>query len=243
MNATPPMTREEEVDLIRRARNGDRVASQRILTSLVRLVRREAHRWCNSEHDLDDLVQEGLMGVLHAIDLFEEQRGYRFSTYAKNWWTQHIRRYARLLSAQGRGGASSVLVGEYSKLRLAYDKAMEAPDPVAKMCELTGKRKDVVVGFIELHEPTSDWSKFDNVLADPSGDPESAIAGHEHSNFVLDAVARLPLKEAQVLRWRYLDDDCTLYEIGARYGVTRQRAEQIESRAKRKLRKTLACKG
>lgn len=247
--ATPPMTRSEEPGIIAKAKAGDHAAIARILSSLVKLVAFEAHRWHAGDADEQDLIQAGLMGVMHAIGKFDDGFGVRFSTYAQHWWTQYIRRESRLQFAAGRSGAKSILFTRYYPLKKIMDAAQDSGEDPACAMVAAGWRRDIAEGFVAMHHKIAsldaaasdgDVRTLENVLADPREPVDQALGRRARDKAVRIAVNSLPQKMRNVIYWRRLTrHPMSFEEIGQQFGVTPQRAQQIEILALEKLRARL----
>jgi len=250
--ATPPMTPEEECDLIVRAKAGDDAAIVRILSSLVKLINVDVKRWARgqaTEQDAEDLMQLALMGTVHAIDKFDPAVGVRFSTYAQHWWTQHIRRESKLQFAAGRSGVKSILFTRYYPLKKIMDAAHATGNDPVDAIVAAGWRRDIAEGFIAMHHRIAsldaaasdeDGRTLENVLADPSAPADAALNQAAQDKAVRIAVDSLPEKMRNVIIWRHLSrHPMSFEEIGQQFGVTRQRVQQIEILALGKLRARL----
>ncbi len=246
---------EAEVDLARKVQKGDLQSKQILVRHNLRLVVSIAKRYLNRGMSFLDLIQEGNLGLMKAVDKFDPERGYKFSTYA-TWWVRQA--ITRSLSDKSRTIRLPVhMVELISKIKKTAkklgDKIGHNPtnEQIAKELDLDVERVKEVTQIMEL--PVSLNSK---VNADDEGDLEDLITDDERltpecrTNGILlglnisKALKCLTLKEAAVIRLRF-GLDCgkerTLEEVGKILGVTRERVRQLESRALKKLKQPGAC--
>jgi RNA polymerase primary sigma factor len=251
----PLLTREDEVELAQGVRAGDAVAKARLTEANLRLVVQIARRYLNRGLPLPDLIEEGNIGLLRAVEKFDGTRGTRFSTYA-TWWIRQA--VVRALANQARTIRLPVhielLLGRYQKEQQRLTQALERPPT---MDELAAALNTTVEQLEELEEirqqplsletPVGEGGRVSDLVADPSADPSSAIAAffRERADLVT-VLDDLAANERTVLRRRFgLEGDPpeTLEAIGRRLGLTRERIRQIEAGGLRKLRALLAARG
>ena len=248
---TPLLTADEEKELATRYAAGDRAARDRIIEANLRLVVSIAKRYNNHALPLIDLIEEGNLGLIKAVERFRPEKGFRFSTYASWWIRQAIE---RAMVNQGRTVRLPVHVaGELSKmLRVARDLGQELDrEPTAREIAATlGKPVSYVQHLQELNTRNcslekplgaeGDYQLLDT-LADTSTDtPFSRLDSEDILGQVASWIASLKEREREILILRFgLDDEepQTLEAIGKRFGVTRERIRQIEVRSLTKLRK------
>jgi RNA polymerase primary sigma factor len=245
----PLLTREEERELARRKDAGDDEAKRRLIESNLRLVMSITRHYTNSGVPLLDLIQEGNLGLIRAVEKFDYRMGYKLSTYA-TWWIRQA--VTRALADQGRTIRLPVHVAdrvrrllrarrqlaqklnrEPTELELAHESGLP-PEKVRDLLEL-------VDDPVSLETPVGDGeSLYGDLIEDVhSEQPDETTASRLRSAEVANALARLNPRMRHVLSLRFgLDGDRpqTLEEVGQGLGITRERVRQLESRALRELR-------
>jgi RNA polymerase primary sigma factor len=258
ISAIKLLTREEEHELARRARAGDDAAKARLIEANLRLVVQIARRYLNRGLSLPDLIEEGNLGLIRAVEKFEPERGLRFSTYGTWWIRQAI---TRALANQARTIRVPVhiglLLGRYQReqQRLQQELGrMPTRDEMAKAMNTTADEVEELEEVrqqqtLSLDSPMGrdDEGHLADVVADPSADPSAAVAKLFRARADLVSVLDdLAANERTVLRRRFgFEGDApeTLEVIGKRLGLTRERVRQIESAGLRKLRALLHARG
>ena len=244
------LTPAEERELARRKDLGDEGAKQRLIESNLRLVMSITRNYTRAEVPLLDLIQEGNLGLIRAVEKFDYKLGYKLSTYATWWIRQSI---TRALADQGRTIRLPVHVAEQVRRvmrarrqlaqRLNRDPSneeigKEAGFPVERVEELF----ELVTDPVSLETPVGDESdsELGQLIEDKNAiSPEAAVTDQMLREQVAKVLDSLDGREQRVIRLRFgLDDGRprTLEEVGHEFGLTRERIRQIEAHALRKLR-------
>lgn len=258
--AEEPKSREQQEKLesarrsVTRARHELCAAKIRLTRANLRLVMAIARRYVNRGLSFEDLVQEGNLGLLRAVDKFDYRRGYKFSTYGSWWIRQGI---TRALSDQSRSIRIPVHMRDLqARVAEAKQRAMlelgHAPSSqeLARSLEISTARLESVQALprepLSLDAPlgdADDASLFD-VLADPNGDdPSASLVASARKSEVERILATLSAREREILCLRFgigHKEAHTLQEIGDKLNVTRERIRQIESKALQKLQQSFA---
>ncbi len=253
---SPLLSAEEEVYFARLSLKGDEAARRRMIESNLRLVVKIARYYMNRGLAFLDLIEEGNLGLIHAVEKFDPERGFRFSTYATWWIRQTIE---RALMNQTRTIRLPVHVvkqiNSYKKTarRLAQTLDHEpGPEDVARQLDLPVKDVQNIMGLSEqlstVESSSGDKDKIlqETVADENQVDPSMALQLEEiQSKFEL-WLTQLNEKQRQVVEQRFGlngEDTATLEEVGARIGVTRERVRQIQVEALKRLRRILEKEG
>jgi RNA polymerase primary sigma factor len=230
-------------------------AKNRFVRANLRLVVSVARRHNHGRLPLDDLIQEGNVGLIKAIDRFDYARGYRFSTYA-TWWIRHS--IGRAIADKGRAVRVPVHMLDIIKCiavattsilaRTGREPTLEelAKDTGISRQRLTQARECAGATTVSLDRPIGDddGRTFLDLLADKGTlSPFDSMAKQNWVSEVQHLLGTLTPIETRIIRWRFgLDDDVelTLKEIGDKYGLSRERIRQLQEQALRKMRKQVS---
>jgi RNA polymerase primary sigma factor len=246
------LTAEEEVRLARRIARGDKQAKDTLTEANLRLVISIARRYSVPGVSLSDLIQEGCLGLIRAVEKYDPERGFRFSTYA-TWWIR--RSITRAIVSQGRTIRIPVYVAEtMQKIMKGYNNLRQetgrepSVEEVAQRVEMPYNRVEemlkVALEPLSLESPVGDResSQLADFIQSQSTPTPSEVTMNLIRREQLDQMlAHLTEREHDIVRLRFgLDSGVpyTLEEVGDRFQITRERVRQIELRALKKLRLT-----
>jgi RNA polymerase primary sigma factor len=245
------LTPVEERELARRKDEGDDGARRRLVESNLRLVMSITRNYTRADVPLLDLIQEGNLGLMRAVDKFDWTMGFKLSTYATWWIRQAVQ---RALAEQSRTIRLPVHIADQvrrvQRARRALGQQLSRDptfDEIAAEVELTPLRVsellDLVQDHVSLETPVGDGeSVMSDLIEDPNAaGPEAETALRLRSTELARALAQLKPRLQRVLVLRYGLDGSggrTLEQVGAELGITRERVRQLETRALRELRQT-----
>ncbi|WP_163923950.1 RNA polymerase sigma factor RpoS [Photobacterium sp. Alg240-V54] len=254
---SPLLTAEEEVLYARRALRGDEVSRKRMIESNLRLVVKISRRYSNRGLALLDLVEEGNLGLIRAVEKFDPERGFRFSTYATWWIRQTIE---RAIMNQTRTIRLPIhVVKELNVyLRTARELAQKLDhEPTAEDIALQlEKSVDDVNRMLRLNERVSsvdnpiggdsDKALLDIIPDEKGGSPETSTQDDDIKNSIVHWLQELNPKQREVLARRFGllgYEASTLEDVGREIGLTRERVRQIQVEGLRRLRDMLIHQG
>jgi len=250
INDTPLLSANEERSLAQQVAEGDPHAREHMVKANLRLVVNIARGYLGKGMGLEDLIEEGNLGLMRAVEGFDGQMETRFSTYASYWIKQSIR---RAVMNQGKPiRLPAYMVSLLSKWRRASavltDRLGRAPTPdeVGKALHLTKKKIGIVTKAIRVHNllPHAESSEDDRMMLDEvltddrNKAPEEQLIEADDLDRILGRLEKLENREAMVIRMRFgLEpySPMTLREVGENLGLTRERVRQLENQALVKL--------
>jgi RNA polymerase primary sigma factor len=253
INETALLTAQEEKQLAYRIEEGDGEARERMVRANLRLVVNIARSYTGKGLGLQDLIEEGNLGLLRAVEGFDPGMNTRFSTYASYWIKQSIKRALVNTAKTIRIPAYMVeLLGKWRRATSKLQDELGRPpthEEIARSLDLPKKKLSIIKKAIRVYNSTPQtdqtelgWSLDEMLMDSHTKTPDTEMVEADDLHHVLDLLAKMDQREATVLRMRFgLSDEQpkTLKEIGECLGLTRERVRQIESEALSKLSESM----
>jgi len=249
INETALLTADDEKELADLIAKGDVRARDRMVRANLRLVVNIARGYTGKGLGLQDLIEEGNLGLLRAVEGFDPNMGTRFSTYASYWIKQSIKR--ALINCAKTIRIPAYMVELLSKWRRATARLTEelgrspTHEEIARVLGLPKKKLPIIKKAIRIYNSTpqtdqadAGWSLGEMVMDERLKSPEDELLEHDVLGHVMEMLETMDQREATVLRMRFGLEDMephTLKEIGETLGLTRERVRQIETEALNKL--------
>ncbi len=251
INKIPLLTRKEEVELARTAAKGAQSAKEKLIKANLRFVVNVAKKYQNQGLTLSDLISEGNLGLITAVDKFDVEKGYHFISYAVWWIKQSILKAICEKSRMIRlplNRANELLQIEKVKREIGSNKDGEADiEEIADFLDMDKSRINDLINaskeFVSLETPLSsdkDANTISDLMEDTKGaNPEGVLINSTLQDSIESVLSTLTDKESNVIRYRFgLNGERphSLKEIGDKYNLTKERIRQIEKKAISRLR-------
>lgn len=255
----PMLNRREEMDLARRSMTGDPAAAARLITSHLRFVLKVARAYRNSGLPMNDLVQEGTIGLIHAVRRFNPDRDVRLATYARWWIRAAIQEYVVRSWSLVRVSTTAAQKALFLRLRRMTSEIKDGTEALNEdLLASLAKRFGVPIRDVatlarrasgldySLNAPVANGAREDWIdrLPDDRSNPEERVTAASQSRFWRRLLGRaldmLPPREQVIIQKRYLAEaSLTLEALGRELGISKERVRQLEARALDKLRDVL----
>ena len=244
----PLLTAAEEIELAKRIERGDLEAKERMINSNLRLVVSQARRYQGHGLPMEDLVQEGMLGLIRAVEKFDWRRGFKFSTYGTLWIRQAIQRglqnHGRTIRVPVHVAQRQVKVRKIESELSTKLGREPTDDEIAAVAELeadeVAELRELSRGLTSLDQPVGDEGEtsFGDLLASDRPEPSEEIAEADRDQRVNSVVEQLPEAERNVIRLRFGlsgEEPLTLRQTGTELGISAERARELEERGLRRL--------
>ena len=242
--AHPLLTAAEEVMLAKRIERGDLAAKERMLNSNLRLVISQARRYQGHGLSMEDLVQEGMLGLIRAVEKFDWRRGFKFSTYGTLWIRQAMQRglqnHGRTIRVPVHIAQREVKVNKVEgelATKLGRDPTDEEIASAAKLTvDQVVEVREFAGGLASLDQPVGENGEtaMGDLVASTDPEPIEEVAATDRDQRLHDLVRRLPEAESKVIRLRFGlagDDPLTMRQTGTKLGISSEQVRKLERRA------------
>ncbi|MFO0954562.1 MAG: RNA polymerase sigma factor RpoD/SigA, partial [Isosphaeraceae bacterium] len=258
INETPLLSAREEKELAAQVAMGDVYARDHMVKANLRLVVNIARGYLGKGLCLEDLIEEGNLGLMRAVEGYDSAMDTRFSTYASYWIKQSIRRAVMNNGKPIRLPAYMVsLLAKWKRVTTSLTERLgraPTPDEVGRVLRLSKKKVGIVTKAIQVNNLTphsehaeDDGFALDDVLTDDrSKSPDALLIEHDSLERIFHQLDELEEREATVIRMRFglePHNPMTLREVGEKLGLTRERVRQLENQALFKLMTSLSDTG
>ena len=244
----PLLTAAEEVELSKRIERGDLDAKTRMINANLRLVVAQARRYQGHGLPLEDLVQEGMLGLIRAVEKFDWRKGFKFSTYGTLWIRQAIQRglqnSGRTIRVPVHVAQRQVKVRKIESelgVKLGREPTDEEIAAVAELpVEQVAESRELGRGLSSLDQPIGEEGEasLGDLLPSDRPEPSDEVSNRLRDQQLADVVSRLPEMERSVIALRFGlggDEPRTVRQTGADLGITPRQASELEERALRRL--------
>jgi RNA polymerase primary sigma factor len=252
----PLLTAAEEIELAKRIERGDLAAKEKMINANLRLVVSQARRYQGHGQPMEDLVQEGMLGLIRAVEKFDWRRGFKFSTYGTLWIRQAIQRglqnHGRTIRVPVHVSQRQVKVRKIESELSTKLGREPTDDEIAVVAELpleeVAELRELSRAMTSLDQPVSEDGEtaLGDLLASDRPEPIEEVAEAERDKRVNEAVGRLPAAERSVIQLRFGlagEEPRTLRQAGSELGITAERARQLEEQGLRRLARTAELEG
>ncbi len=257
IGSIPLLTAQQEVDLAHRVQQGDAEAKDMMIRANLRLVVSMARSYINRGLSFQDLIQEGNIGLMRAVEKYDPDKGFRFSTYATWWIRQSL---VRAIADQSRDIRIPVhmteLISRVNKTQRELNQELDrepTPEEIAERLKLPVEKINDVMRYamdtVSLETPAGDEenSSLGDFIQDDKAISASEVLNNEYiKEQINEMLSELPPREEQIIRMRFGLDGTgrpkTLEEVGRYCHVTRERIRQIESKALRRMHRAAQTK-
>ena len=257
IGSIPLLTAQQEVDLAHRVQQGDAEAKDMMIRANLRLVVSMARSYINRGLSFQDLIQEGNIGLMRAVEKYDPDKGFRFSTYATWWIRQSL---VRAIADQSRDIRIPVhmteLISRVNKTQRELNQELDrepTPEEIAERLKLPVEKINDVMRYamdtVSLETPAGDEenSSLGDFIQDDKAISASEVLNNEYiKEQINEMLSELPPREEQIIRMRFGLDGTgrpkTLEEVGKYCHVTRERIRQIESKALRRMHRAAQTK-